>query len=163
MPIRHVPFWLDRVPKTRRPAFPRACAARSTPASSLSVAADRLRLRVVVCGRRVKVVLLEAEAIGGGATAGGPGLVREDFDASFQETASAHGLRAARSLWQAMRRASLDFPAALRRLAVKCDLGPAGSLDVAPPRSRSCAVCCSASIRAGATAGSITAGSSRRR
>jgi glycine/D-amino acid oxidase-like deaminating enzyme len=27
-------------------------------------------------------------------------------------------------LWQTMRRASLDFPAALRRLAVKCDLAP---------------------------------------
>ena len=84
----------------------------------------------------VKVVLLEADAIGGGATARGLGLVREDFDASFQETSALHGLRSARTLWQAMRRASLDFPAALRRLAVKCDLAPADLLIVRAPRRR---------------------------
>ena len=39
-----------------------------------------------------------------------------------------HGLRAARTLWQQMRRASLDFPAALRRLHVPCDLAPADLL-----------------------------------
>lgn len=70
----------------------------------------------------VKVVLLEAEAIGGGATAGAPGIIREDFDASFQQAAAMHGLRAARTLWQGMRRASLDFAAALRRFGIRADL-----------------------------------------
>jgi glycine/D-amino acid oxidase-like deaminating enzyme len=78
----------------------------------------------------VPVVVLEADRVGGGATAGAPGLVREDFDASFQATASAHGLRAARTLWQGMRRASLDFAAAVRRLELRCDLSPADLLQL---------------------------------
>jgi glycine/D-amino acid oxidase-like deaminating enzyme len=72
----------------------------------------------------VKVVVLEAGRAGAGSTAGAPGLIREDFDASFGETAGAHGLRAARAMWQGLRRASLEFPAALRRLGIRCDLAP---------------------------------------
>jgi glycine/D-amino acid oxidase-like deaminating enzyme len=124
MPIRHLPYWLDRVPKTRRPAFPRLRGSLDTSVVIVGGGLTGCACAWSFAAAGVKVVLLEAEAIGSGATAGGLGLVREDFDASFQETVSAHGLRAARSLWQTMRRASRDFPAALRRLAVKCDLEP---------------------------------------
>jgi glycine/D-amino acid oxidase-like deaminating enzyme len=124
MPIRHVPYWLDRVPKTRRPVFPRLRGPLDTSVVIVGGGLTGCACAWSFAAAGVKVVLLEAEAIGSGATAGGLGLVREDFDASFQEIISAHGLRAARSLWQTMRRASLDFPAALRRLAVKCDLAP---------------------------------------
>ncbi len=79
----------------------------------------------------VKTIVLEADAVGASTTARSLGIGREDFDAAFQETAAAHGLRAARSLWQQMRRASLDFPAALRRLGAKCDLAPADLLTFA--------------------------------
>jgi glycine/D-amino acid oxidase-like deaminating enzyme len=124
MPIRHVPYWLDRVPRTRRPAFPRLRGALDTSVVIVGGGLTGCACAWTFAAAGVKVILLEAEAIGCAATAGELGLVREDFDASFQETASAHGLRAARSLWQSLRRASLDFPAALRRLAVKCDLVP---------------------------------------
>jgi glycine/D-amino acid oxidase-like deaminating enzyme len=73
----------------------------------------------------VKTIVLEADAVGAATTARSLGIGREDFDASFQETAAAYGLRSARLLWQHMRRASLDFPAALRRIGAKCDLAPA--------------------------------------
>lgn len=124
MPIRNVPFWLDRVPKTRRPAFPRLRGDLDTSVVIVGGGLTGCACAWSFAAAGVQVVLLEADAIGGGATAGSPGFLREDFDASFRETASAHGLRATRSLWQAMRRASLDLPAALRRLGVKCDLAP---------------------------------------
>ena len=72
----------------------------------------------------MKVALLEADRIGAGATAGSAGMLRHGFDASFQESAARHGLRAARHLWQSFRRAALDFAAALRRLEIRCDLAP---------------------------------------
>jgi glycine/D-amino acid oxidase-like deaminating enzyme len=72
----------------------------------------------------VKVVLLEADHLGAGATAASAGLVRQDFDASFQETAALHGLRTARHVWQGFRRAALDFSAALRRQRIRADLIP---------------------------------------
>lgn len=131
MPIRNVPFWLDRVPKTRRPAFPRLRGAVDTSVVIVGGGLTGCACAWSFAAAGVKVVLLEGESIGSGATAGSAGLMREDFDASFRETVSAHGLRAARSLWQAMRRASLDFPAALRRLGVKCDLAPLDLLTIA--------------------------------
>ena len=75
-------------------------------------------------GAGVKVVLLEAERIGAGATAASAGLLRQALDASFQESASRHGLRTTRHFWQSFRRASLDFSAALKRAGVRADLMP---------------------------------------
>jgi glycine/D-amino acid oxidase-like deaminating enzyme len=72
----------------------------------------------------LSTVVLEADRVGAGSTAGSPGLIREDFDGSFQETAAAHGLRSARALWTGLRRASLDFAAALKRHGIRCDLAP---------------------------------------
>jgi glycine/D-amino acid oxidase-like deaminating enzyme len=59
-----------------------------------------------------------------GATAGSAGLVRQDLDASFHASVSAHGVRTARHVWQGFRRASLDFAATLRRLKIRADLAP---------------------------------------
>ena len=122
MPIRNVPFWLDRFPKSRRPTYPRLQGNLETTVAIVGGGLTGCACAWSFAAAGVKVVLLEADAIGGGATARGLGLVREDFDASFQETSTLHGLRSARTLWQAMRRASLDFSAAIRRLQIKCDL-----------------------------------------
>jgi glycine/D-amino acid oxidase-like deaminating enzyme len=126
--MRHVPYWLDRFPKGRRPSYPRLRAQLETTVAIVGGGLTGCVCAWSFAAAGVKVVLLEADAVGGGALAGGPGLVREDFDASFQETTALHGLRASRTLWRAMRRASLDFPAAIRRLRIKCDLEPADLL-----------------------------------
>jgi len=87
----------------------------------------------------VKTMLLEADRVGGGATAASPGLLRHDFDSSFQDTASRYGLRDARHLWDAGRRASLDFASALRRLRIRCDLEPQALVELqraGPERAR---------------------------
>lgn len=124
MPIRHVPYWLDRFPKSRRPSFPRLRGSADTQVAIVGGGLTGCACAWSFAAAGIRVVLLEAESIGADATARSSGQIRENFDASFQATASAHGLRAARLLWQSMRRASLDFPAALRRLGVKCDLAP---------------------------------------
>ena len=136
MPIRNVPYWLDRFPKSRRPSYPRLHGNVETTVAIVGGGLTGCACAWSFAAAGVKVVLLEADAIGGGATTRGLGLVREDFDASFQETAALHGLRSARTLWQAMRRASLDFPAAIRRLEIKCDLAPADLLMFARARRR---------------------------
>src|SRR5574339_294897 len=100
--LRSVPFWLDAYPRRRRPSYPPFRGELDTD--------------VVVIG---------------GSTASSLGIIREDFDASFQATSSAYGLRAARLLWQDMRRASLDLAAAIRRYNVRCDLEPQDLLHLA--------------------------------
>jgi glycine/D-amino acid oxidase-like deaminating enzyme len=124
MARRDVPVWFDRFPKARRPSYPRLRG--DTTASVVIVGGG---LTGCACAwsfaaAGVKVAVLEAARVGAGATAGAPGLIREDPDTSFLETSSAHGLRAARLMWTDFRRASLDFAAALRRLGIRCDLAP---------------------------------------
>jgi glycine/D-amino acid oxidase-like deaminating enzyme len=116
------PLWLDRLPKSRRPSYAIYRGQTETAVVIVGGGLTGCACAASFATAGVKVVLLEAGEIGASATARSSGLIREDFDASFQETASAHGLRSARLLWQAMRRASLDFSAALRRFDIRCDL-----------------------------------------
>jgi glycine/D-amino acid oxidase-like deaminating enzyme len=121
MPIRNVPYWLDRS-ASRRPSYPKLRGHADTGVVIVGGGLTGCACASSFAAAGVKTVLLEAEALGAGGTARGSGIVREDFEASFREGAAAHGVRAARTLWQALRRASLDLPAALRRFEIKCDL-----------------------------------------
>lgn len=132
MKVRHAPYWIDSFPARRRPAFPRLRSRIETRVVVVGGGLTGCACAAVLASARVPVVLLEADRVGGGATAGALGLVREDFDAHYGATVAAHGMREARTLWQGMRRSSLDFAAALRRLGIKCDLMAQDLLNVAP-------------------------------
>src|SRR5688572_25808807 len=106
------PLWLDRFAKSRRPSYGSFRGRTETAVVIVGGGLTGCACAASFAAAGLKVVLLEAEEVGGSVTARSSGLIREDFDASFQATAGAHGLRAARLLWQSMRRASLDFPAA---------------------------------------------------
>ena len=131
MPLRHVAYWFDRFPRSRRPSYPRFKGGAETSVVIVGCGLTGAACALSFASAGVKTIVLEADAIGAAATARSLGIGREDFDASFQQTASTHGLRAARLLWQHVRRASLDFPAALRRIGAKCDLAPADLLTFA--------------------------------
>ena len=132
MAIRFAPYWYDRYPRTRRPAWPRLREELTTDVVIVGGGLTGCACAWSFAAAGIKVALLEAETIGGGATAGATGLVREDFNESFARTTSSYGLRAARHLWQGLHRASRDFPAALKRLQVRCDLAQDDLLVVAP-------------------------------
>lgn len=135
MKLRSEPYWYDRFPQRRRPSFPRLRSSFDTRVIVIGGGLTGCACAAALAAARVPVVLVEGERIGGGATGGAPGLIREDCDGWFRETAELHGLRAARTLWEGMRRASLDFPAALRRFSINCELMPQDLLNIAPARS----------------------------
>lgn len=122
--MRTVPYFLDTFPRSRRPEYPRQKGEARTSVVIVGGGLTGCACAAAFATAGVRVMLLEAERIGGGATAASAGLLRQDFDASFQSTVNLHGLRAARYLWQATRRASLDFAAALRRFGIRADIGP---------------------------------------
>lgn len=131
MKLRFAPYWYDRLPPRRRPSYPRHRSQLETRVVIVGGGLTGCACACTLASARIPVVLVEAGQIGMGATAAALGLVREDFDISFGNTASAYGLRAARTLWQGIRRAALDFPSALRRYAIRCDLAPQDLLSVA--------------------------------
>jgi len=128
--VRHAPLWLERFPKSKRPAYPRWRGDAETRVVVVGGGLTGCATAYALSQAGVPVILLEAERIGAGATSASSGLIREDFDASFQATTQAHGLRTARTLWAGARRASLDFAAALRRLSIRSDLDPVSLLQV---------------------------------
>jgi glycine/D-amino acid oxidase-like deaminating enzyme len=79
----------------------------------------------------VRVIVLETDRVGRGATAFASGWISEDPNVPFPIVERAIGLRAARRGWQAWRRAALDFVALLKRLDVKCQLHEHGSVTMA--------------------------------
>ncbi|MEO7275901.1 MAG: FAD-binding oxidoreductase [Vicinamibacterales bacterium] len=129
--LRHAPLWLDRHPKSKRPSYPHWRGDVETRVVVVGGGLTGCACAYALVQAGVPVILLEADRVGAGSTAAGLGLVRGDFAGSFEAAARAHGVRTARTLWQGTRRASLDFAAALRRLAIRCDLEPATLLRVA--------------------------------
>ena len=132
--MRHVPFWFDAFPKSRRPSYPRLRGAHETQVAIVGGGLTGVSCALAFATAGVDAILLESEAIGGGATAGSDGLLRAGFNASFHETAALHGVRTTRALWEGMRRGSLDMAATLRRLNVRCQMTPMDVLTGARPR-----------------------------
>ena len=131
MPIRDIPLWLDRFPKTRRPSYPRFRGDAETDVVIVGGGLTGCACAWSFANAGIRTVLLEADTLGSGGTAESVGVIREDFDASFRESCQIHGLRASRTMWQTMRRAALDMAAALRRLEIRCDLVPSEFLTIA--------------------------------
>lgn len=122
--MRPTPFFLDTFPSSRRPDYLRQRGEIRTDVVVVGGGLTGCACAAAFAAAGVKVVLIEADRIGAGATAGSAGLLRQDLDASFQESAARHGVRTVRHVWQGFRRASLDFGAAIRRLAIRADLAP---------------------------------------
>lgn len=122
--MRLAPYFLDTFPRSKRPDYPRQRGEIQTKVVIVGGGLTGCACAASFASAGVDVVLVEADRIGSGATAASAGLLRQDLDASFQESASLHGLRTARHVWQGFRRAALDFGAALRRLGIRADLAP---------------------------------------
>ena len=120
--VRHVPYWFDQFPKSRRPSYPRLRGAVETRVAIVGGGLTGVSCALSFAMAGIDVVLLDADVIGGGATAGGDGLVREGFGGSAQAALAQHGVRTTRALWDGMRRGSLDLAATLRRLKIRCDV-----------------------------------------
>jgi glycine/D-amino acid oxidase-like deaminating enzyme len=122
--MRHVPYFLDSFPRARRPDYSRYRGALRVPVAIVGGGLTGCACAAAFTAAGVKVILLEADRIGAGATAASAGLLRQDLDGSLQASVAEHGLKTARHVWQGFRRASLDFAAALRRIGIRSDLAP---------------------------------------
>ena len=80
----------------------------------------------------LKPVVLEADTVGHGWTGHSGGLLLPDPGPLFLDVSRAHGLRAAKLVFAAWRRAALDAASQLRRLGIRCGLEPRDSVLVAP-------------------------------
>jgi len=125
-----VSYWLDRYPKARQPSYPRHRGALDVQVAVLGGGLTGCAVAYVFAAAGVRVALLEADRIAQGGSASCPGLLRLEPATPFHVLQSRHGLRTARHLWQAYRRAGLDFGATIRRLKIRCELVPDAALRI---------------------------------
>ena len=123
--------WLDRVPASRVPAYPRQRGSLRTDVAIVGGGLAGCATAYALAAAGIKVALVEAGRIGRGSTASALGRIAEDPGVSFLDTEKANGSRAARHAFGLWRRAALDFVALLKRLDVKCDLRPLPGVQVA--------------------------------
>ena len=114
--------WLDQFPKSRVPSYPRHRGSMRSDVVIIGGGLTGCATAYAFAAAGVKVVLLEADRLGRGATAAAAGWIAAEPGGSFAQLEKAVGLRSARRAWQAWRRAALDFAALLRRLDIKCAL-----------------------------------------
>jgi glycine/D-amino acid oxidase-like deaminating enzyme len=129
-------IWDDRTPMAKRPSssrWPKWKASRDPGGNEADI--------VIVGGGLMgaaaayafasagyDTVLFEAARVAGGATAGSAGVMLPAYDGAFPAHVSAHGLRAARRMWQDARKGTLEFASLLKRLGIRCDLEPTTAL-----------------------------------
>lgn len=123
--------WGDRFPASRVPSYPRHRKPFTIDAVIIGGGLTGCATAYAFAAAGIKVVLLEADRIGRGATSLSAGWISDDPGVPFAEAENLLGRRVARNGFQAWRRAALDFSALLRRLNIKCHLEPQTALTIA--------------------------------
>jgi len=123
--------WIDAFPVSRVPSHPKYKGDANTGVVVVGAGLTGCLTAYALAAAGVKVIVLEADRLGRGATAFSSGWISEDPNVPFHDVEKAIGLRAARRAWQAWRRAALDFTSLLKRLDVKCHLDERGSVTIA--------------------------------
>jgi len=116
------PYWADRTAENRRRRYP---AFRGTANADVVVIGGGLTGCIAAYGLAsagFKVVLLEADRLASGSTAGSLGAIVPQPDAKYAEVERVIGRRAARIAWKETRRSSLELASVLRKLPAKSDL-----------------------------------------
>ena len=82
--MRPVPYFLDSFPRTRRPDYSRHRGQLRVPVAIVGGGLTGCACAAAFTAAGVKVILLDADRIGAGATAASAGLLRQDLDGSLQ-------------------------------------------------------------------------------
>jgi len=125
--------WIEAVPAKRRGDHPRLRGEHAARVVIVGGGLTGCAVAQACAAAGLAPMLLEAGRIGQGTSGRGAGLLLPDPGLPFRDVVGAHGLRAARLMFQTWRKASLDAAALLRRLGVSCGLESCNSLTVGGP------------------------------
>lgn len=123
--------WIHQFPDSRRPDYPRAKGALDADVVIIGAGLTGCATAYAAAAAGLRPLVLEAGRVGHGSAGRSAGLLLPDPGPPFRDVAQAHGLRAARLVFQSWRRASLDAAALLRRLGIKSGLDAEDAIVVA--------------------------------
>jgi glycine/D-amino acid oxidase-like deaminating enzyme len=123
--------WIDTFPSKRRPDHPRLRGEHTADVVIVGGGLTGCVTAYACAAAGLRPVVIEADRLGFGSAGRSAGLMLPDPGVSFRDTVSAHGLRAARRIFEGYRKAASDGAATLRRLNIRCDLLPCDDVLVA--------------------------------
>jgi len=123
--------WIHQLPGSRRPDYSRLRGEQTADVVIIGGGITGCATAYACAVAGIKAIVLEADRVGQGSAGRSAGLLLPDPGPAFRDVEQAHGVRAARTAFEAWRRASLEGAALLRRLNIKCGLEPLNALVVA--------------------------------
>jgi gamma-glutamylputrescine oxidase len=115
-------YWADRA--SRRRTYPALKASRAADVVVIGGGLTGCTAAYVLASAGMGVVLLEAERLAGGSTAGSLGAIVPEPDALYRDVERASGRRIARTAWKETSRSAREMAAALRKLGIASELTP---------------------------------------
>lgn len=121
-------YWAERTASNRRRAHPRLRGRHTADVVVIGGGLTGATAAYVLASGGLDVIVVEANEIASGSTAGSLGAILPEPDAWFRDAEPAAGRRSARLMWKGAYRSAAEFAAAIRKLDIKCDLQPAAYL-----------------------------------
>ncbi|HKH72058.1 MAG TPA: FAD-binding oxidoreductase [Vicinamibacterales bacterium] len=114
--------WIDTFPSTRRPDHPRLRGEHSADVVIVGGGLTGCATAYACAAAGLRPLVIEGNRLGFGSAGRSAGLLLPDPGVSFRDIVGAHGLRAARRVFEGYRKAASDGATTLRRLNIRCDL-----------------------------------------
>lgn len=115
-------YWAERTADNRRRSYPRFRGNHTADAVVIGGGLTGTTAAYVLANAGMHVMLLEAERVADGSTAGGLGAILPQPDAMFRAVETAAGRRVARTAWEIAQKSAADFAAGLKKLPTKADV-----------------------------------------
>src|SRR5688500_6839659 len=110
--------WVHEFPSTRRPDYPRLKDEHVADVVIVGAGLTGCATAYACVVAGLKTIVVEADRIGQGSAGRSAGLLLPEPGPAFRDIVKAHGLRAARRVFEAWGRGASDGAAVLRRLKV---------------------------------------------
>jgi glycine/D-amino acid oxidase-like deaminating enzyme len=115
-------YWAERTADNRRRSYPKFRGNHTADAVVIGGGLTGTTAAYVLANAGMRVMLLEADRIADGSTAGGLGAILPQPDATLRGVEQSGGRRVARTAWEIAQKSAADFAAALKKLPTKADV-----------------------------------------
>jgi glycine/D-amino acid oxidase-like deaminating enzyme len=123
--------WVHDFPSTRRPDYPKLRGAHTTDVVIVGGGLTGCATAQACAMAGLKPILVEANRVGQGSAGRSAGLLLPEPGPAFRDIAQAHGLRAARRVFETWGKGASDAAAMLRRLKIPGGIDAIDNLVVA--------------------------------
>jgi glycine/D-amino acid oxidase-like deaminating enzyme len=115
-------YWAERTAENRRRSYPRFRGNHTADAVVIGGGLTGTTAAYVLANAGMRVMLVEADRIADGSTAGGLGAILPQPDATLRGVEQSGGRRVARTAWEIAQKSAADFAVALKKLPTKADV-----------------------------------------